>query len=71
MTFQTGQTARVNPTRPSSWKKKDWEIYAGFRVSISQVFERIQGTKTYLAMMEEGPLKGEQRWFNEGELVTE
>ena len=70
MTYRHGQTVQVKPDRPNGWKKKDWAIYAGTPVTISQIFEKIEGPKVYLVMMEEGPLKGESRWFKETELTT-
>jgi len=59
---------QVKRDRPDGWKLRNWNVYAGTKAVVSQIFQPMDGPYTYLVMFEEGPLQGESRWFKEHEL---
>lgn len=69
MTFQIGENVQINTTRPSGWNRKAWEPYGGMPAVVVQCVERTKGNREYLVLMQDGPLKGEHRWFKERELM--
>ena len=67
--FRPGQVVQVIPERPDGWKLRDWNVYAGSRGTVTQIFSPLQGAYTYRVMIAEGKLKGKSRWFKEDELI--